>query len=52
MLTDKGIDFDGRNLRLTAGVNGTDEMKTGRGGMIDFLLSPTQATTARSLEVR
>ena len=46
------IDVDGKQIRLSPGMNVTAEIKTGRRRIIEFLLSPAQRATAESLRER
>ncbi|MCU0964454.1 MAG: HlyD family type I secretion periplasmic adaptor subunit [Burkholderiaceae bacterium] len=46
------IDVDGRDIRLSPGMNVTAEIKTGRRRVIDFLLSPIQRTVNESVRER
>ena len=46
------IDVDGREIRLSPGMNVTAEIKTGRRRVIDFLLSPIQRTASESVRER
>lgn len=46
------IDVDGRDIRLSPGMNVTAEIKTGRRRVIDFLLSPIQRTANESVRER
>ena len=43
---------DGRQVRLSPGMNLTAEVKTGRRRVIDFLLSPIQRTANESVRER
>lgn len=46
------IDVDGRQIRLSPGMNLTAEIKTGKRRIIEFLLSPVQRATSESLRER
>jgi hemolysin D len=46
------LDVDGRDIRLSPGMNVTAEIKTGRRRVIDFLLSPIQRTANESVRER
>ena len=46
------LDGDGRDIRLSPGMNVTAEIKTGRRRVIDFLLSPIQRTANESVRER
>ena len=46
------IDVDGKQIRLTPGMNLTAEIKTGRRRVIEYLLSPIQRAGSESLRER
>jgi len=46
------IDVDGKQIRLSPGMNVTAEIKTGQRRIIEFLLSPVQKATGESLRER
>ncbi|WP_335338854.1 HlyD family type I secretion periplasmic adaptor subunit [Variovorax sp. PAMC 28711] len=46
------IDVDGKQIRLSPGMNVTAEIKTGQRRIIEFLLSPVQRATGESLRER
>lgn len=46
------IDVDGKQIRLSPGMNVTAEIKTGQRRIIEFLLSPVQRATSESLRER
>lgn len=48
-LKQNAIDVDGEKIRLSLGMNLTAEVKTGKRGVIEYLLSPTHEATAESL---
>jgi hemolysin D len=51
-LAQHSVDIDGRNVRLTPGMNITAEVKIGRRRVIDYLLSPLQQRASESLRER
>jgi hemolysin D len=46
------IDVDGRDIRLSPGMNVTAEIKTGKRRVIEYLLSPVQRHVSESLKER
>jgi hemolysin D len=51
-LARSAIDIDGRQIRLTPGMNVTAEIKTGRRRVIDYLLSPVEQHLGESARER
>ena len=51
-LAQHSLDVDGRQVRLTPGMNVTAEVKIGRRRVIDYLLSPLQQRASESLRER
>lgn len=51
-LAQHSVDVDGRQVRLTPGMNITAEVKIGRRRVIDYMLSPLQQRASESLRER
>ena len=51
-LDKSSIDVDGKRIRISAGMNVTAEIKTGRRRVIEYLLGPAQRTGSESLRER
>lgn len=51
-LQQKDMDIDGKRVPISAGMNITAEVKTGKRRVIEYLLSPVQRAATESLRER